>query len=331
MRAVQITQFGGPQVLRLVECEPPQPRDGFVLIDVEAAGINYADTHQTENSYLAPQQLPLVPGSEVVGLARSGPYAGRRVVALLAGNGGYAEQALAPQASVFPVEESLPAGAALALVLQGTTAWHLLRTSAGLRTGESIVVHAAAGGVGSLAVQLARLWGAGRIIATASTPDKRDLACSLGADVAVDVSAATIAPQVTVILKKANQGREVDVVLEMTGGIVFDGSLNALAPLGRLVTYGTASRQAASPIQPGLLMAKSRAVIGFWLMHALTRPGGLAPAMSELTSLVRVGQLKPVVGGTYPLEAAAQAHTDLLARRTVGKLVLQVAPAAGPS
>lgn len=331
MRAVQITEFGGPQVLRLVECEPPQPREGFVLIDVEAAGINYADTHQTENSYLAAQQLPLVPGTEVVGIARNGPFAGRRVVALLAGSGGYAEQALAPQASVFPIEESMPAGAALALVLQGTTAWHLLRTSAALRAGESVVVHAGAGGVGSLAVQLARLWGAGRIIATASSQEKRDLACSLGADVAVDVSAATIAPQVTVILKKANDSREVDVVLEMTGGIVFDGSLNALAPLGRLVIYGTASRQAASPVQPGLLLAKSRAVIGFWLMHALRRPGGLAPAMSELTSLVRVGKLRPVIGGTYPLEAAAQAHTDLLARRTVGKLVLEVSATAGRS
>ena len=325
---MQISEFGGPEVLRIVEVEAPTPADGQVLIDVEAAGINYADTHQTENSYLAPQELPLVPGGEVVGIARCGEHSGRRVVALLNGNGGYAEQAVAHPSVVFAVDDAMPAGVALSLILQGTTAWHLLRTSAVLREGESVVVHAAAGGVGSVAVQLARHWGAGRVIATASNQDKRDLALSLGADVAVDVSQTRIAPQVTVALKKANDGREVDVVLEMTGGHVFDGSLNALAPLGRLVTYGSASRTAPSPVQPGMLLAKSRAVMGFWLVHALRRPGGLAPAMAELTALVSDGSLRPVVGGTYPLTDAARAHRDLLARTSVGKLVLDVAGTA---
>jgi NADPH2:quinone reductase len=326
---VQILQFGGPEVLHVVDIEPPAPREGFVLIDVEAAGLNYADTHQIENSYLAPQQVPLIPGTEVVGTARDGEHAGRRVVAMLDGSGGYAEQASAPAASVFPIGDDLPAGQALALVLQGTTAWHLLRTSSAMSAGESVVVHAAAGGVGSLAVQLARLWGAGRVIGTASTHDKRDLATSLGADVAVDVSKARIAPQVTVILKKANGGAEVDVVLEMIGGHVFDGSVNALAPMGRLVAYGSASRTAASPVKPGILMSKSRAVIGFWLVHVARRPGGLGPAMSELLALVRDGALRPVLGGTYPLEDVAKAHDDLLGRRSVGKLVLDVAGAGG--
>ncbi|WP_088317188.1 NADPH:quinone oxidoreductase family protein [Kineosporia sp. R_H_3] len=324
MRAVQITEFGGPEVLTPADVEAPQPQEGRLLIDVDAAGVNYADTHQTENSYLARQTLPMVPGGEVVGRVRGGDRDGERVVALLAAGGGYAEQVLAHPAAVFPVPDGIDDGTALALVLQGTTAWHLLRTCGRLTLGESVVVHAAAGGVGTLAVQLARQWGAGRVVATASSQEKRDLAVSLGAHTAVDVSGTTTADEVRDVLREANGGKDVDVVLEMTGGHVFDGSLAALAPMGRLVAYGMASRTAPSPVAPGMLMATSRAVIGFWLVHALRMPGGLGPAMDELTSLVGAGRLRAVVGGSYPLEEAAQAHRDLLARRSTGKLVLRV-------
>lgn len=324
MRAVQIEQFGGPEVLQVVDLPDLAPAEGRILVDVESAGVNYADTHQTENSYLAPQQLPLVPGAEVVGRARDGELAGQRVVALLAGGGGYAEQAHAHPAVTFPIPEELDDAAALALVLQGTTAWFLLRLSTRLALGESVVVHAAAGGVGSLAVQLARQWGAGRVIATASSPAKLELARELGAHAGVDISGLTDAEQVKQALIDANEGRPVDVVLEMTGGHVFDGSLSALAPLGRLGFYGMASRIPPTPVQPGALMGTSRSVTGFWLVHALRRPDGLGPAMSELLSLVRAGRLKPVCGGRYPLDRAADAHRDLLARRSTGKLVLEV-------
>ncbi len=328
---MQITQFGGPEVLTLVETEPPRPAEGRRLIDVTTAGVNYADTHQAENSYLAPQTLPLIPGAEVVGRVRGGDLDGTRVAALLLGGGGYAEQALATDELVFPIGEDVDDGTALGLVLQGTTAWHLLRTCAALRPGESVVVHAGAGGVGTLAVQLAKQWGAGRVIATASTPDKRELATRLGADVAVDVSTATTAAEVEQLLREANEGRRVDIVLEMTGGVVFDGSLQALAPLGRLICYGMASRTPPTPVDPRLLMATSTSVSGFWLAHAARRPGGLAPAIEELLSLVRAGRLTVVTGGRYPLRDAARAHTELRARRTVGKLVLDVAadPAIG--
>lgn len=324
VRAVQITEFGGPDVLRVVDVAPPEVPAGRVLVEVDTAGVNYADTHQTENTYLARQSLPMIPGGEVVGRVRGGDLDGRRVVALLAGGGGYAEQAVAHPSTVFPVPDGVNDGAALALVLQGTTAWHLLRTCARITLGESVVVHAAGGGVGTLAVQLARQWGAGRVIATASSQAKRDLALSLGAHAAVDVSQAAGADEVRDLLRGANDGKDVDVVLEMTGGAVFDGSLAALAPLGRLVTFGMASRTPPSPVDPVALMATSRTVTGFWLVHALRMPGGLAPAMDELLSLVRAGRLTPVVGGSYPLEEAAQAHRDLLARGTTGKLVLRV-------
>jgi NADPH:quinone reductase len=324
MRAVQAATFGGPEVLELVDVVDPTPLDDQILVEVASAGVNYADTHQTENSYLAPQKLPLVPGAEVVGIARGGRYDGQRVVSLLAGGGGYAELAVAHTGLTFPVPDGVSDGQALSLVLQGTTAWHLLRGSVRLRPGNSIVVHAAAGGVGTMAVQLARQWGAGRVIATASTPDKRQLALDLGAHLAVDVSGATSADEVRRILLDANEGRGVDVVLEMTGGPVFDGSLAAMATGGRLAIFGTASRQAPSPIDPRVLMARSITVAGFWLVHAVRDPG-LGPAMEELFSLVRSGRLRPVIGASYPLAQAPQAHADLLARRTTGKLVLTVA------
>jgi NADPH2:quinone reductase len=324
VRAVQITQFGGPEVLRVVDIPAPVPTQGQVLIDVDSAGVNFADTHQIENSYLTPQTLPLVPGGEVVGRVVGGELNDRRVVALTLSGGGYAEQAVSNPATVFPLPDDVPDAAALALVLQGTSAWHLLRSCGHLEQGESVVVHAAAGGVGTLAVQLAKQWGAGRVIATASSPEKRRLALDLGADVAVDVSDAQDAAQVRDRLVEANGGHGVDIVLEMTGGHVGDGSLAALAPWGRLVVYGMASRTPATPVPPAALMARTRSVTGFWLAHALRRPPGLTSAMEELLSLLRAGRLRPVTGGSYPLDGAVRAHQELLARTTTGKLVLQL-------
>jgi NADPH:quinone reductase len=328
VRAVVVRSFGGPEVL--VPDDVPEPRPGAreLLVDVEVCGVNYADTHATENTYLAPQQLPLVPGAEVVGRVREvGPDAdpalvGRRVVGLVP-HGGYAEVAAVPQATSVVIDETLPAADACALVLQGVTAWHLLRTSTRLAPGESVVVHSAAGGVGTVAVQLARQWQAGRVIASASTVAKRRLAHELGADVVVDVNAAAAggAGAVRDLLIAANDGRPVDVVLEMTGGDVFNGSYLALAPLGRLVVFGLASRRAGRSVGPVDLMATSRTVGGFWLPAALER-GGLGPIMEELLSMTSAGLLRAVVGGSYPLEEAARAHADLRARRTTGKVVL---------
>jgi NADPH2:quinone reductase len=313
MRAVQITQFGGPEVLNVVELDEPVPHDGQVLIDVSRAGVNYADTHQAENSYLAPATLPLIPGAEVVGRTADG----RRVLAIV-GSGGYAERAVAAEGAIFDVPDGIDDVSALALSIQGTTAWLLLRRSVHLEPGESVVVHAAGGGVGSLAVQLARAWGAGRVIATASSQEKRDLALSLGADVAIDANASNM----TQALREANGGKRVDVVLDMTGGRITDESVAALAPFGRLAFYGMANRQAPTPVSPASLLAHSTTVAGMWLVHAMGVPGLLPRALSELYSLVAQGTLRVVSGGDYPLSDVRQAHEDLRARRTVGKLVL---------
>ncbi len=176
MRAVQITEFGGPEVLNVKEIEEPVPGEGEVLITVDRAGVNYADTHRVEDSYLSKSSLPLVPGAEVIGHTEDG----RRVVALV-GSGGYAEKAVADAAYTFGVPEPVSDGQALALAVQGITAWHLLKSSTHLKDGDSVLVHAGAGGVGSLAVQLAKLWGAGRVIGTASSEEKRQQVLEFGA------------------------------------------------------------------------------------------------------------------------------------------------------
>ena len=180
-----------------------------------------------------------------------------------------------------------------------------------------MVVHAAAGGVGSLAVQLAKPLGAGRVIATASTEDKRALAVELGADAALDAAPEGMRER----LVEANDGHRVDVVLEMAGGAVFEESLAALAPFGRLVTYGIASQE-PNEVPTGALMRGSKAVVGFWLMHCLGRPGMVDEALADLFERVARGELRVVVGNTYPLSAAAQAQEDMQARRTHGKLLL---------
>jgi NADPH2:quinone reductase len=315
VRAIQITEFGGPEVLTPVELPDPVAGPGRMLLDVDSAGVNYADTHTVENSYLSKATLPLVPGSEVVGRAQDG----RRLLALT-GTGGYAERAAVQETLVHEVPDGVEDGAALAMIVQGLTAWHLLRTAGRLEPGESVVVHAAAGGTGSLAVQLAKAFGAGRVIATASTPAKRDLALELGADTAVDPDPDGLAER----LREAAGGRGADVVLEMTGGPVFDASLAALAPFGRLVTYGMASRTPATPVEPARLMARSTAVIGFWLARLIDRPGAYHEPLDELLAMVADGRLRPLAGGVYPLAEAARAHEDLRARRTTGKLVLDV-------
>jgi NADPH2:quinone reductase len=315
MRAIRIPEFGGPEVLKVEEVPDPVPADGMEVVDVRTAGVNYADTHAVEDSYLQRQELPMIPGSEVVGTTADG----RRVAAFTM-EGGYAEKALVHPAVMFPLPDGVDDGQALALMVQGLTAWHLLRTSSHLKPGESVVVHAAAGGVGTIAVQLAKAWGAGRVIAVASTADKRRLTLDLGADVAVDAGAADLKSA----LQEANGGRKVDVVLEMVGGPTFDASLAALAPFGRLATFGMASRTPPKPVNPGELMAHSRAVIGFWLAHCFTRPEMLQGPMAELLEMVAAGTLTPILGGSYPLADAARAHEDLRARRTTGKLVLDV-------
>src|SRR5436190_939075 len=218
MRAIQMQAFGGPEVLELVDLPVPEPAAGEVLVKVSRAGLNYADTHQRTNSYLAKATLPLIPGSEVAGVRED---TGERVVALC------------------------------------------------------------------------------------------------GAGVAVDASPDGLADR----LVEANLGERVDAVFEMAGGQVFDECLKALAPFGRCVTYGIASEE-ANTVQTGALMRRSHAVVGFWLMHCIGRPAMIDEALADLFARVAAGELRVIVGGTYPLADAAHAQVDLRERRTTGKVLL---------
>ena len=312
MKAIQINEFGGPEVLEHVEADDPVAGDGEVIVDVARAGVNFADTHVTRNDYIADQQLPMVPGGEISGTTPDG----KRVAALLM-NGGYAERVAVPEATLVPVPDEVDDDQAAALLLQGLTAWSILNHSARLQEGESVVVEAAGGGTGRLAVQLAKRAGAGRVIALASSEEKRDLALELGADAAIDSRATELSEQILA----ANDGKQVDVVLEMTGGAAFEATLRTLAPFGRLVCFGIASRE-ENQVRTGHLLSASRAVIGFWLVHLFTRPDLLRRGVEELFGAAASGDLRAVIGGVYPLSDARKAHEALVGRNTQGKLLL---------
>jgi NADPH2:quinone reductase len=314
MRAVQVARFGGPEVLDLVEMPSPVAGDGRLLVEVSAAGVNFADTSRLAGTYQPTPSLPFVPGTEVVGRTADG----RRVLASTFDGGGFAERAVVAAADAVPVPDGVTDAPALALLVQGLTAWHILKNSARVRHGETVVVNAGAGGVGSLAVQLAKHFGAGRVIATSSTEAKRALAGSLGADVTV----ASDADGYTERILAANDGRPVDVVLESIGGRVFSAGLDTLANFGRLVTFGTASREPRPPVDPAELARHNRSVTGFWLRPALTVPGAYAEPLAEMFALVAAGVLRPLVDAVYPLADARRAFEDLLARRTIGKITL---------
>lgn len=313
VRAIQIESFGGPEVLQLVQLPTPSPGADEVLIEVVKAGVNFADTHVRTNSYVLEASLPLVPGGEVAGVRTD---TGERVVALT-GTGGYAEYALAPEELTFPIPDGLEDGVAVALLIQGLTAWHLHRTAGRVTRGESVVVHSAAGGVGSLAVQLAKPFGAGRVIATASGESRRELALRLGADVALDPGPDGLTER----LVQANEGRRVDVVFDMAGGEVFDASYAALAPFGRIVVCGIGSER-PNTVSTGSLLKHSRAVIGFYLFDCVGREGMMREPLADLFARALAGEIEPILGGSYPLQRAADAHVDLRERRSSGKLLL---------
>jgi len=311
MRAIQIKEFGGPELLEPVELPDPEPGEGEVLIEVARSGVNFADTHATQNDYLADQALPLVPGGEVSGRTPDG----RRVAALLA-TGGYAEKVVVPEQMLIPVPDEVDDDRAAGILLQGLTALALVRRCARLEAGETLLVEAAAGGTGSLAVQLGKRAGA-KVIGLASSAEKRELVERLGADATVDSRSDDLRQAIL----DANGGERVDAVLHMSGGDAFDAELSALAPLGRMVVFGIASREQRE-VSTARLLRGSKAVIGFWLVHLLMRPAEVGPMIGELLAAVGSGELELNVAEVYPLSEARRAHEDLIARRTTGKLIL---------
>jgi NADPH2:quinone reductase len=313
VKAIQIQEFGGPENLELVELPDPEPGDGEVVVDVARSGINFADTHAIRNDYLS-ETLPLVPGGEVSGTTPDG----KRVAAML-GGGGYAQKVAVPEAFLVPVPDQVDDDQAAALLLQGTTAHTLLHYCARIEEGETVAIEAAAGGTGSLAVQLAKRAGA-KVVALASSDEKRALAERLGADATAD----SRADDLTEAIVEANGGEKVDAVLHMSG-TGFEAELKALGPLGRIVVFGNAGRH-PNELQTNYLLQTSKSVIGFWLVPFIVKKRDLLrAAIGELLGAVAAGELEVVIGGVYPLSEAAKAHEDIAERRSTGKLLLDPA------
>ena len=323
MKAIRIHATGEPEVMQLEEIEIPVPKAGEVLIKVAAAGVNYADLAQRAGAYLTPTRTPTTPGMEIAGTVValgegvSSVAEGTRVAAFC--QGGYAEYAISLARMAIPIPPALDFTHAAAFPLQGITAYQLLQEAAHIQVGESVLVHAAAGGVGTLAVQLAKRMGAGTVIGTASNAEKLDLALRLGADVVINYTEQDWVEQV----KQATGGKGADIILEMVGGTISEQSLQCLAPFGRMVIYGVASMQIAQFSGPQL-MYKNQAIIGYWLASQLSRPERITQAVMSLMQYLLSGQLEIIVGQTYPLEQAVEAHRAIAERRTIGKVVLLV-------
>ena len=334
MKAIQMTEQGGPEVLELVEVPDPVAGPGQVLIRVTAASVNFSDVMRRRgDDYPVPTPSPFTPGAEVAGTVAAlgegvdGPAVGTRVFALVGADasGGYAELALAHAPSVIPVPAGLDDDAAAGIVVAGLGATLMLTQSLSLTSGQSVFIPAAAGGVGGYAVQIAKLLGAGPVIAGASTAAKREIAAALGADHVIDYTAADWAEQV----RELTGGSGVDAALEMTGGARLAQTLSTLAPFGKMVVYGSVSGEVGTldeqAIKPWLYdPAPNQSILGFnlgpWFASRLPVAGA---ALQQLVGWVASGQLQVTVSQAFPLAEAAEAHRLLEKGATTGKLVLK--------
>ena len=334
MRAIQMSEQGGPDVLTLVDVSEPEAGPGQVLIRVAAASVNFSDVMRRRgDDYPVPTPLPFTPGGEVSGTVGAlgegvdGPPVGTDVFALVGADasGGYAEFALAYAPNVIPVPPGLDIDEAAGIIVAGVAATLLLTESLAVQPGQSIFIPAAAGGVGGYAVQIAKLLGAGPIIAGASTAAKRDIAAALGADHVVDYTAADWVEQVRAL----TGGSGVDAALEMAGGDRLAQTLKTLAPFGKMVVFGSVSGEVgtldADAVTPWLYdPAPNQSILGFnlgpWFESRL--PDAIS-ALQRLVGWAASGELKVPVSQRLPLADAAEAHRLLETGATTGKLVLK--------
>lgn len=322
LKVIQFDEFGGPEKLRLIDKDIPTISENEVLVKVKAIGVNYADTARREGQYVVPTPLPYVPGSEIagkvveVGSQVEGVHEGKRVVSLIASDG-YAEYVKLKASHLIPIPDDVTYENAVALPLQGLSAYHILKTMARIAEGETVLVHAAAGGVGLLAVQLAKIFGAKKVIATASTNEKLSLAKEMGADDLVNYTNHGWEQEVL----ELTEGHGVDIALEMAGGDVFHRTIKCLAPFGRLIIYGVASGEQAK-FYPSKLMRKNQAVIGFFLPQIMKHRTLYQNSLQELMQLVGENKLMVTIGGRFALSEAAHVHEILQGRKTIGKIIL---------
>jgi NADPH:quinone reductase len=319
VNAIRIESFGDSDALEPTEIDRPDPDAGQVLLDVRAAGINFADIMQRRGEYPGGPQPPFTPGMEAAGIVDEADGTdlseGDRVVGLV-GQGGYAEYSLADAGALFPIPDGMSFEEAAGFPVQYLTAHNCLFEWGGLEDGERVLIHAAAGGVGTAAVQLASRAGA-EVFGTASTSEKLDLAAELGCDHPINYTETDFATEVGAITDGG-----LDLVLDGVGGESFEKSLDALAPFGRTVAYGVASGEPGRVETPELLFGNN-SVIGYHLGQASQQaPQRVFSAVEDLTEGFASGELSVVVGETFALEEAAEAHAHIENRESTGKVVL---------
>ena len=326
MRAWRVTELGEPKdALKLEEVEDPEPSPGEVVVEVEAAGLNFFDILLCRGEYQERPELPFTPGAEVSGtIVEAGDgvdlQKGTRViVAPPLPQGGFAEKVVAPaEGAVFPIPDQMPSQAAAAMHLVYQTAFFGLHRRANLEEGETVLVHAGAGGVGSAAIQLANPAGA-RVISTAGGSEKLEICRKLGAEVAVDYEEESFVDAV----KEATEGRGADVIFDPVGGDVFDLSRKCVAFEGRIVVVGfTSGRIADAPTNHALV--KNYSVVGLhWGLYNQVMPDLVAETHQTLVELYEVGEIDPLIFKTVPFEEVPEALELLQNRKTYGKLVVE--------
>jgi NADPH2:quinone reductase len=321
VRAIQVVTLDGPRSVRLVDVDEPVPGDGQVLIEVHAAGVTFPEVLLTHGTYQIKPPPPFVLGSEIAGVVRSAPptaavRAGDRVAAL-SWFGGFAELAIAPTDMVFGLPDSVDFAAGAALPINYLTAHFALQHRAQVTAGQMVLVHGAAGGVGTAAIQFARAHDA-TVIAVASTDAKAELATKAGAQHTVPADGFLAA------VKELTDGRGVDIVVDPVGGDRFTDSLRSLATEGRLLVIGFVGGEIPT-VRVNRLLLNNTAVVGVaWGEYALRRPGYIQQQWAELLPLIESGALAAPIGHTLPLAEAAEALALMDERRAVGKVVLAV-------
>ena len=319
MRAIQIKHTGGPEVMELVELPTPRPGTGQVLVKVEAAGVNFIDTYLREGRY--PAELPFTPGQEAAGTIAAlgegvdGFALGDRV-AWNGTRGTYAEYACAPASDLLKIPDGMSFQQAAAVLLQGLTAHYLSHDTHPIRAGETVLIHAGAGGVGLLLTQMAKRMGA-RVLTTVSTQQKAELSRGAGADKVILYTVESFVEEV----KRQTDEDGLPVVYDSVGKTTFEDSLKCLRPRGLLALYG-ASSGPVPPMDPIRLMAGSLYLTQPTLKDYVRTRGELERRAGDVFGWVARGELHVRVGASYRLEEAAQAHRDLEGRRTTGKVLL---------
>lgn len=329
MKSIRVKTRGGCEVLKYQDEIKPDCTSNRVLLKIIAAGINFADIMQHQGTYPLQLPLPYTPGMEVIGIVEevgaevTDVRLGERVAAISFEAGGYAEYILANPEQVIHVADAIDEHTMLALLIQGVTAYLLLDYAANIRSGESVLVHAAAGGVGNLLVQLAKLMNAGDVFGTAGTETKREMIKTWGVNHAIDYNY----PNWHENILEITQGKGIDVILDPVGGSAIAQNLSCLGIEGRFINYGwlSGSYPSLTPIQCQNLLFNNQTVSGFAFNVVMERhPNIINTALTQLFAWVQTGKLKPILGQVFPLKDAEMAHAAILERKTTGKVILQV-------